>query len=783
MSNADVLVLTRRTIPPPEAATARQARVAAALAARLPGRQLVIVSNREPYVHRRSRHGVEVERPPGGLVAALDPVMQALGGVWIAWGSGNADREAVDEHDRLAVPPERPRYTLRRVWLPEPVVENYYYGFANQALWPLCHMAVDKARFRRRYWDGYVAANARFAAAVLQEAAPGALVWLHDYHLALAPRQIRQQRGDLILAHFWHIPWPAWDVFRACPAAQRRALLDGLLGCDLLGFHLERFRQTFLECVARELEAHVDADRGTVDYRGHRTTVEAFPISIDVERFDRLARSPAAQQWMARWRSRPEIGERRIALGVDRLDYTKGIPERLRAIDRFLRQYPQYRERFVFVQKAAPSRTRIKAYRALQDLVERQIGEINSRHGRNGWRPIVYLPGPIPPAAMAALYRLADAAIVSPLQDGMNLVAKEFIACQVDERGVLLLSELAGAVEEMAYAVRINPYDEEGFAEALAQALEIPPGERQIRMRAMRAYLAEHDVYWWMEEVVAAVSRLLARRQEPRHLLEHLPQVVARSERRPPVLFLDYDGTLVPIAATPEAARPPAEVPRLLRELRDRGYQVVIISGRPAGDVYRLLGVDDLDYIGNHGLEVLHGEPPPVARTAEPLQVQVRWLAARVRERLGDVPGLLIEEKRFSTAIHYRLVDAATVDRVKQVATFLAAQHRPWVVLMRGKEVLEIRPNLPWDKGRAALWWLERRYGPDWPQRVMPIYIGDDRTDEDAFAALAGGGITVAVAPQGPTVAGYYLRGWEEVLDFLRRLATLGTGDQPVPAS
>jgi len=752
-------------------ASTRQARVAAAIAARLPGRQFVIVSNREPYVHKRTRQGIEVERPPGGLVAALDPVMQAVGGVWIAWGNGSADREVVDAGDHISVPPDQPRYRLRRVWLPEQIVENYYYGFANQALWPLCHMAVDKARFRRRYWDGYVEANARFAAAALQEAELGAFVWLQDYHLGLCPRQIRLQRRDLILSHFWHIPWPAWEVFRACPETQRHALLEGLLGSDLLGFHLDRFRRTFLECVTHELDADVDFEHGMVEYRGHRTTVGTFPISIDVEHFDRLARSPEVQRWIARWRGRPDIAERRVALGVDRLDYTKGIPERLRAIDRFLREHAQYKGRFVYVQKAAPSRTKIKAYRQLQDQVERLVAEINARYERDGWRPILYLPEPISPAAMAALYRLADLAVVSSLQDGMNLVAKEFIACQVDERGVLLLSELAGAVEEMAYAVRINPYDEEGFADALAQALEMPEGERRMRMRAMRAYLAEHDINWWMEEVIAATSRLLARRAETHHLLAHLEHLETARRLRSLVLFLGYDGTLVPAAPAPEEAVPPDEVQETLRGLRTRGFDVVIVSGRPAPAVHDLLGVDDLVYIGNHGLDILNGDPPPVLAGVERLRAQVRWLTSRIRERLRDVPGLLIEEKEFSTAVHYRQVDAAAAGRVKQIVGMLAGQHRPWVVLTQGKEVLDLRPNLPWDKGRAVLWWLERQFGARWAERVLPVYIGDDRTDEDAFTALAGGGITVAVSPEGPTAAAYYLRGPEEVLQFLRRLA------------
>ena len=763
----------------PAAVPRRRDAVAHVLRARLPGRQLVVVSNREPYVHRRTPRGLEVERPPGGLVEALDPVMQALGGVWVAWGSGSGDREAVDVHDRVAVPPEAPRYLLRRVWLPERVVETSYYGYANQALWPLCHLAVTKARFLRRYWEGYVEANRLFASAAAEEAEPRAFVWAQDYHLALFPALLRAQRPDLFLAHFWHIPWPAWDVFRAMPAAQRAPLLRGLLGNDLLGFHLERFRETFLECVEQELpDADVDFANGVVDLEGHRTTVRVFPISIDVERFEELAASPAGRRWMARWRARPEVGDRAVVAGVDRLDYSKGIPERLRAVDRFLRRHPEWRDRVVFVQKAAPTRTRIKAYQELQAEVERLVGEINARYGTPAWTPVLYLPEPMPRVAVAALYRLADVAVVSSLQDGMNLVAKEFIAAQVDERGVLLLSELSGAAEELAHALIINPYDEEGFAEALRGALEMPLEERRARLRSMRAYLRQHDVYWWMEEIVAAAARLIARRQETRHLFGDLPRLRALFQRRRPALFLDYDGTLVPIAPRPADAMAGPEVRQVLQALVAAGIEVAIVTGRAIAEIRRLLGVEGVLYFGNHGLEVEGPAQPPVAEAAERLRGQIRDLTTQLREALAEIPGVIVEEKGFGSSVHYRLVAPEQVDRVKQVVGALVARARPWVRLTRGKKVLELRLSLPWDKGRAVLWWLHHRYGPEWDRRVVPIYIGDDRTDEDAFGALLARGVTVTVAPEAPTAAAYYLRDPEEVLAFLRDLPGL-TAPEP----
>ncbi|MBI2201610.1 MAG: trehalose-6-phosphate synthase, partial [Armatimonadetes bacterium] len=335
----------------------------------LGARQLVVVSNREPYVHKQERQGISVSRPAGGLVAALDPVMQAVSGTWIAWGSGDADFAVADAQGRLRVPPDDPRYALKRLPLSPDEVDGYYYGYANQALWPLFHFITERTRFRRRFWAAYKAVNARFAHAVLDELAREAVVWIHDYHLMLTPRLLRRLRPDLFLMHFWHIPWPKYDVWQICP--QRMELLDGLLANDLIGFQRPRHVQAFLECVQRELPAEVDAERSTITYDGHVTYVRAFPISVDFAALDRTARSRDAVRWMARFARRFNLEGRFVAVGVDRLDYTKGIPERLRAFEALLKRAPWFRERLVYIQKSAPSRTRILAYRTLQRKVER----------------------------------------------------------------------------------------------------------------------------------------------------------------------------------------------------------------------------------------------------------------------------------------------------------------------------------------------------------------------------------------------------------------------------
>ncbi len=739
-------------------------------------RDFVVVSNREPYVHRVGTLGPVVERPVGGLVSALDPVMRVTSGTWIAWGSGEADRDRADADGRVGVPPEAPRYTLRRVHLDRREVAGYYYGYANQALWPLCHMAMDKARFQGRFWRAYQAVNRRFAEAVLAEIPGDAVVWIHDYHLALCPRYIRRARSDLFLMQFWHIPWPVWDVFRICP--QKAELLDGLLANDLLAFQHPRDGQHFLECASRALGARVDGDAGIVDYNGRVTTVETFPISIDFAALDAVARSRQCERWMARLRHRFGLRDRYVAIGVDRLDYTKGIPERLKALELFFRRFPQYRSRLVFIQKCAPSRTQIKAYRQLQDRVEQDIARLNATYGTADWQPVVYVPSSLPPAGLAALYRMANLCIVSSLQDGMNLVAKEFIACQVDHRGVLALSELAGARDELHWAVPINPYDPEGVAGGLAQGLELPAAERQGRMTHLRAYLAGHDVYHWLALHFQAAARLMAARGSPRRLWDSIDAVRAHLRGRPLVLLLDFDGTLAPLAENPSQARIPEQGKKVLEELAGRpGVDLAVVSGRALEDLRRRVGIAGIVYAANHGLEI--AGPGWAWEMAEARQTRDLLAACcrRLRLRLRDVPGVVIEEKGLTASVHYRQTPAPLVEGVSVAALEEAARPSPGTLVVRqGKQALEIRPDVLQDKGTAVRWILRKICGEAWETHAgvtySVVYMGDGHSDEDAFRALAGRAITVKVGPEArPTAAGYSVRDAGEVCEFLQMIA------------
>lgn len=471
--------------------------------------RLIVVSNREPYEHRLVKNHLVWERTSGGLVSALDPMMRRLGGTWIAWGSGKADRDVVDEDMTVEVPPDAPTYRLRRVWLESAEIKGGYQGYANQVLWPLCHLTLDRVDYRKAYWHAYQAMNARFAEVVLGELHTKAgFVWVHDFHLALLPGMVKASLPKQPVAMFWHIPWPGPDAFRILP--ERRELLESLLTCDLLMFQTQSFLHGFVECAKEFLGADVQAGDCHLDYKGHTTQVVSRPISIGFQTWAERAQSPQVTRSMDVLRNlhvfQPGV---RIGLGVDRLDYTKGLLKRLWAIDAFFQQFPQYRGRFTFIQIAVPTRGDLEAYRQYRELIRETVNDINMRYGSishsgtpraTRWRPIELREGRIGMDTLAAYYRMADLALVSSVYDGMNLVAKEYVASQVDEKGVLLVSHMAGAAEEMTDALVINPYDPEGVADSIRQALEMPLEQRRDRMHRMRAYLAAHDIRTWADD-------------------------------------------------------------------------------------------------------------------------------------------------------------------------------------------------------------------------------------------------------------------------------------------
>ncbi len=476
--------------------------------------KLIVVSNREPYIHQYQGGRIECLQPASGMATALDPLMRACGGVWVAHGSGDADRHAPGAMGRTPVPPEAPLYMLRRVWLSKELENGYYYGLANGGLWPLCHVAFRRPVFHREHWEAYRRVNEIFAQAVLEEAGDDpAFVFIQDYHLGLLPRLLKNGNPSLVVAQFWHIPWPNRETFRAFP--WKEDFLDGLLGNDLLGFHLRYHCQNFLDTVDRAIEARVDQERYEVTLRGKVTAVRPFPISIDFAEHASTAAGAAVDNEMEHWRRALDLGQMRIGLGIDRIDYTKGIPERLRSLDLFLERCPEHRGRLVFVQIGVPSRLRVAEYKRLGEEIEALVSEINTKWSSGAWRPILFLKTHLGPAQMMALHRLADFCMVSSLHDGMNLVAKEYVASRFDENGMLILSEFTGAARELTDAILVNPFDLDTCADAIRRALELPPEERRRRMRRMRAVVADNNVYRWAAKILAALARIEAPQPRP----------------------------------------------------------------------------------------------------------------------------------------------------------------------------------------------------------------------------------------------------------------------------
>ena len=490
--------------------TAERLRVS--LRNKLQNKPLFVVANREPYMHvwsDKNDKSIDVIVPASGLVTALEPVLLACNGTWIAHGSGSADRQAVDAHDRLRVPPERPSYTLRRIWLSSQEEQGYYYGFANEGLWPLCHIAHTRPIFRPQDWNDYQKVNGRFADAVLKEmeSTESPILLAQDYHFALLPRMVKEARPDARVAIFWHIPWPNPEVFGICP--WQRELVDGLLGADLIGFHIQSHCNNFLETVDRAVEALTEWDRFAVNRKGHVTRVRPYPISVA---FPENA-SPAKQVRSA--------GEERAALcqelgiegsllgvGVDRVDYTKGILERFRAIERFIESHPGYQNRFTFVQIGAPSRTHIERYHHFLDEVVAEAARINARFPAGRWKPVVLLKRHHSHEEIARFYRAASLCLVTSLHDGMNLVAKEFVASREDDQGVLILSTFAGAAHELSDALLVNPYDVQQLAAAILRGLEMPQEEQVARMRRMRQIVREHNIFRWAAHLLSDLTEI-----------------------------------------------------------------------------------------------------------------------------------------------------------------------------------------------------------------------------------------------------------------------------------
>lgn len=707
---------------------------------------LIVASNRLPVTIERSRRGPHVRRSSGGLVAALDPALRALGGSWLGWLGGPGAPPDLDLG-----------YSLEAIEISASEVRRYYQGYSNRTLWPLFHTFPERVRLDARQWETYEAISRRFAEGIARRLGPRDLVWIHDYHLLRCGLHLRGLRPDARIALFVHIPFPPFDVYRVLP--QNREVLRGMLACDLVGFHCPGYVSNFLDCVERLLGERVDHAAGRVEHGSRTVQVGAFPLGIDYAAFEKRARdAPPGEQ----------DGER-IILGVDRLDYTKGIPERLLAFEHLLEHHREHRGNVVFLQVAVPSRPQVTDYQRLKRQIDELVGRVNGRFGGPRWTPIHYLHRSVDPDRLAALYRDAAVALVTPLRDGMNLVAKEFVACQVAEPGVLVLSRMTGAAETMEEALRVNPYNVDGVAEALHRALLLPAEDRLARMRALQQRERDHDVLAWCNQFLdaaAAPARTLA----PVGPEDFERWIGPLARRWPLVVFLDYDGTLAEIAPHPTLARLSTSMRAALAACAARrDTELVIVSGRALGDVRAMVDVAELVYAGNHGLEIEGPGMPPFRHP------DLAHYAERARNLAPEltaicIEGAWVEEKGATLTLHYRGVahdrQAALANAAR--ARISAAGFQP----RDARSAIEARPPIAWDKGHAALHVLRERHGQAWSTQLRVIYAGDDDTDEDAFRALQGLGVTFRIgAADQPTIARRRLRDVSAVEAMLRWLA------------
>lgn len=726
--------------------------------------RLLVVSNRLPVTLHGSGENWKAEPSAGGLATAMKPILDQTGGLWIGWpgdsSGSNSARQRV-----LAKLAAGNRYCA--VDLAPETAKLYYEGYANQTLWPLFHHFPSRITFAPEAWSAYVEANKRFRDVVVRNYRSSDLIWIHDYHLMLLPQMLRKALPDAKVGFFLHIPFPSSEVFRILP--HRDELLHGLLGADLLGFqthsHLQHFRTSLLRVSG--MESRIDQVRTGSRY----VRLEALPIGISPGAFEDLLESPDTADRLFELKQRFE--GRRILLAVDRLDYTKGIPERLRAYRHLLDLAPQLRKRVVLIQVAVPSRDLIDCYAQLKHEVNDLVSEINGQYGTPDWTPLIYIRRGIPRTQLVALYATADVAWVTPLRDGLNLVAKEYVACKQGRDGALVLSEFAGAAAEMGEAFSVNPYDEERTALMVNRVLSLPAEERRQRMQALYERVHDNNVYAWSERFTSLLrgsAEAPTARQPGRLDGEAVVRAYATARRR--LLLLDYDGTLVPYANRPEIATPSPELLSLVDRLtRDPANSVAIISGRRRDDLERWFGgLPALWLAAEHGAAVRR----PDARRWEPLRAvgPAEW-KSRVRpvfeHFVRRTPGSLIEEKEHSLVWHYRMADAEFGEWLANELLAMLdgmlseTELRP----IRGHKTVEVKPV--WvHKGEVAAQLLAAE-----PEDAFRFAVGDDRTDEDIFSRMGDMGWTVHVG-EGHTRARYVLPDFASVRNLLTRFAEEG---------
>ncbi len=721
--------------------------------------RLLIVSNRLPITLVRREGKLRAEPSHGGLATGLGSVYPSPDSLWVGWCGIALERLRGQEEVVQEMLAEK---RCRGVFLSQYDIENYYYGFSNKTIWPLFHYFPLYTIYNKHFWEAYVRVNKIFCDEVLRVANEDDVIWIHDYHLMLLPQLIREKRPEATIGFFLHIPFVSSEVFRLLP--WREAILEGLLGADLVGFHTFDYVRHFVESCRRILG--LEHDLGYIAVGERNVRVDAFPMGIDYRKYSTAAEIPDVKAHIKRIRKR--VGDHRIILSIDRLDYTKGIPERLEVFELFMEKNPEFREKVTLILVAVPSRTGVEHYRMLKRRVDELVGRINGRYGSIGWMPVWYLYRAVPFEMLVALYSLADVALVTPLRDGMNLIAKEFVASKRDGTGVLILSELAGAARELGEAIIVNPNNKEQIVSAIRQALTMPKEEQIERNRRMQQRLARYSIGGWVGDFIGTLERIKARQREiaiTRLSEEVISKIVAdykRSEHR--LMLLDYDGTLIPFSDYPRRAKPDDDLIPLIEALvKNPRNEVVIISGRDKETLDAWLGKTSVGLVAEHGVWIK--EKDSDWQMIEHLSNEWKDEIRPVLELYADrTPGSFVEEKGYSLSWHYRRADPGLASvRARELREDLAnLTCNLSVGVLEGSKVIEVK-NVNVNKGRAADHWLAKR---DWD---FILAIGDDWTDEDMFAVLPETAYSIRVG-MSVTRARFNVHSYREVRALLERL-------------
>ena len=727
--------------------------------------RLVVVSNRLPLTLKFEENEWQTTKSAGGLATAMNPILSRTNGIWIGW-SGDDSGKSDEERERI-IDEWREQENAIAVDLPPEIVAGFYEGFSNQTLWFLFHHFPSLIKFSEDDWQAYVRANEIFRDVILKHLRPNDLIWIHDYQLMLLPQLLREAVPEVRIGFFLHIPFPSSDIFRILP--RREEILQGLLGADYIAFHTHRYLQNFRSSLLRVLGLSSDMDR--IKIGGRSISIEAQPIGIAPKEFTGLLKEPETKKSMKEIRERNK--DLKILLGVDRLDYTKGIPERLRAYRKFLQKHPEMHGKVVLIQVAVPSRERIQMYQELQQEVDEMVGQINGEFGKPDWSPLIYLKRNLPRNELVALYAMADAALVTPLRDGLNLVSKEYVACQPGGDGVLILSEFAGAAAEMGEALQINPYDEERTAETIHRALNLSKKERRERMNALYQRVCQNNVFSWGERFIENLTEaVFARSSHPTEKPENLPvKTIVRAFRSASnrLLLLDYDGTLVPFANRPQAAVPPKELIRLLGNLAaNENTTVMVVSGRSARDLENWFGkISDLWLAAEHGAVIRTPETMQWENSSATSSDEWKKKVFPVLEHFAArTPGSFIEQKQFSLVWHYRMSDPEFGEWLANelVSTLGQLLADTQLVAVQGNKTVEVK--LIWANKSAVLTHLlQTDHNFD-----FILAAGDDTTDEDLFAQMTPDMWTIHVGSRNSR-ARYCISDYKEMRKLLQNFS------------